>query len=259
MHRLYIDETGNADLRASRDPNHRYLSLTGIIMDLSYAGSVAFPRIEALKASYFGSHPDDPIIFHRKEMVDRKRPFHSLRDPAIEEKFNEDLLLALTEMEYKVITVVIDKLDHLNRYTVWRQDPYHYCLEVLLERYVMWLKEKRLRGDVMAEVRGGKPDSRLEKSFSFLYGNGTANVTTKETQARLTTKKLKLKRKASNVAGLQIADMIAHPSAMYVRSLYGGAAYPPKFGGDIVKILLSDKYRRSWDGRLRGYGIKWLP
>lgn len=111
----------------------------------------------------------------------------------------------------------------------------------------------------MAEVRGGKPDRRLERSFSFLHANGTANVTDKETQERLTSKKLKLKNKASNVAGLQIGDMIAHPSAMYVRSVNSAGCVPGRFGDEVVKILPSDKYRRSWSGRLRGYGIKWLP
>src|SRR5437868_13328731 len=140
MYRLYIDETGNADLKASSDPNHRYLSLTGIAMNLSYAGSVVFPRLEAMKAKFFGSHPDDPVVFHRKEMVDRKRPFHALRDPVTEASFNGDLLAALNELEYTVITVVIDKLDHLNLYAVCGHDPYHYCLEVLMERYMLWLK-----------------------------------------------------------------------------------------------------------------------
>jgi hypothetical protein len=46
MHRLYIDETGNADLKASRDPNHQFLSLTGIVMGLDYAARVAFPKLE---------------------------------------------------------------------------------------------------------------------------------------------------------------------------------------------------------------------
>lgn len=95
---------------------------------------MAFPKIEAIKALYFGSYPDTPVIFHRKEMVDRKYPFDPLRDPAIEKRFNADLLALLTTLEYKVITVVIDKSNHLNRYVVWRQDPYHYCPEVLLER-----------------------------------------------------------------------------------------------------------------------------
>jgi hypothetical protein len=259
MYRLYVDETGNADLRASVNPNHRYLSLSGIAMDLSYAALMAFPRLEALKAKFFGSHPDEPIVFHRKDMVDKKRPFQVLRDPKTETKFNDALLAELTALEYTVISVVIDKLDHLNRYTVWRHDPYHYCLEVLLERYIMWLKSRRGQGDVMGEVRGGRPDRRLEQSFAGLYANGTENISSQETQKYLTSKKLKLKPKAANVSGLQMADMIANPSAMYVRSLYQAGTAPTKFGGLLVKILVSEKYRRSWNGRLRGYGIKWLP
>jgi hypothetical protein len=213
--------------------------------------------MEAIKAKFFGSHPDEPVVFHRKDMVDRKRPFHALRDPITEAAFNAELLAALNALEYTVITVVIDKLDHLN--TLWRHDPYHYCLEVLLERYIMWLKALGAQGDVMAEVRGGKPDRRLERSFAGLYANGTDNIRQAETQARLTSKKLKLKPKAANVTGLQIADMIANPSAMYVRSANNAGDPPTKFGGEIVKILLSAKYRRSWSGRLRGFGIKWLP
>src|SRR5437016_5157416 len=34
--RMYVDEVGNADLKASSDPNHRYLSLTGVVIDLDY-------------------------------------------------------------------------------------------------------------------------------------------------------------------------------------------------------------------------------
>jgi hypothetical protein len=68
MYRLYIDETGNADLKASQtDPNHRFLSLTGIIMHVDYTRSVAHPGLEGLKTTFFGHHPDEPIILHRKD------------------------------------------------------------------------------------------------------------------------------------------------------------------------------------------------
>ena len=36
MLRMYVDEVGNADLNASQDPNHRYLSLTGVVFELDY-------------------------------------------------------------------------------------------------------------------------------------------------------------------------------------------------------------------------------
>jgi hypothetical protein len=167
----------------------------------------------------------------------------------------------LAEIDYTVITVVIDKLEHLTRYVRWRQDPYHYCLEVLVERYVMWLEEHRTVGDVLAEARGGTPDRRLEKSFAWLYDHGTFHVGPETVQKRLTSKHLKLKPKSANVTGLQMADLIAHPSSLYVRWLYNAGDAPARFGGEIVEILESGKYRRSRHSqpKLKGYGVKWLP
>ena len=45
-YRMYIDEVGNSDLGASDNPNHRYLSLTGVIFDLIYVQEVVFPEVE---------------------------------------------------------------------------------------------------------------------------------------------------------------------------------------------------------------------
>ncbi|NGX43166.1 MAG: hypothetical protein K940chlam7_01457 [Chlamydiae bacterium] len=58
--------------------------------------------------------------------------------------------------DYTVITVCIDKRMHKEKYTEWRFEPYHYCLETLLERYLYFLDSVGQRGDVMAESRGGK-------------------------------------------------------------------------------------------------------
>jgi hypothetical protein len=57
---MYVDEVGNADLKASREPNHRYLSLTGVVFDLDYVDRVVAPQLEALKKKYFKRHVDDP-------------------------------------------------------------------------------------------------------------------------------------------------------------------------------------------------------
>ena len=47
--RMYVDEVGNSDVDSSDDPNHRFLSLTGIIIDLDYVGRVIHPELEALR------------------------------------------------------------------------------------------------------------------------------------------------------------------------------------------------------------------
>jgi len=77
-YRLYVDEVGNSDLKSSDNTDHRFLSLTGVIFDLDYVNKVLFPEIELLKRNFFGSHPDEPIILHRKEIIVSLRPRASL-------------------------------------------------------------------------------------------------------------------------------------------------------------------------------------
>ena len=258
-YRLYIDEVGNSDLNASADPNHRYLSLTGVIFELDYVRNVLFPAIEELKARYFASHPDDPVILHRKELVNKKPPFAELNDPAIERQFNHDLLTLLTDLDYTVITVVIDKLEHQQRYATWRFDPYHYCLTVMVERYVRWLSAQSAQGDVLAESRGGKEDRRLKDSFERVYREGSNYISPDQFAARLTSRQLKVKNKSNNISGLQIADLIAHPSFRATVARHDRQGLPSNFGGQIASILEATKYYRSDRNKIDGWGRKWLP
>jgi hypothetical protein len=103
---------------------------------------------------------------------------------------NHDLIVLLEKLEYVVITATIDKLEHVTRYAVWRHHPYHYCQEVLIERY---------------------------------------------------------------------ADLIAHPSFKWMMARRAKQAMPNTFGARIAKILEAEKYDRSPDGRIEGWGCKWLP
>lgn len=59
-YRLYIDEVGNPDIESSDNPNHRFLSLLGVILELGYVETIVHPQMEVLKAKYFRSHPDEP-------------------------------------------------------------------------------------------------------------------------------------------------------------------------------------------------------
>ena len=258
-YRLYIDEVGNSDIGSSRNPNHRYLSLTGVIAELDYVRDVLHPELEGLKRRYFGSHPDDPIVLHRKELVNKEPPFAALDEPATAAAFNREFLEQLRQWEYTVITVVIDKLHHMEQYQVWRYDPYHYCLKVLIERYVRWLQNNTSMGDVLAESRGGKEDMRLKQSFERVYTEGSDWVPPELIQAHLTSRQLKVKPKANNIAGLQLADVIAHPSYKVALARHNGEALPQTFGGQIGQILEVSKYYRGPSGRIDGWGIKWRP
>jgi len=215
---MYIDEVGNPDLESSENPLHRFLSLTGVIVDLAYVSKTLFPQVEKLKFKYFKSHPDDPVIFHRKELVNAKHPFEALRNEKVKNQFDNELLNYLKMWNYTVITVCLDKKAHKDTYRVWRYDPYHYCLALLLERFTFFLEQKEARGDVMAESRGGKEDRRLKASFSKLWEEGTEYLSPERFHSVFTSKQLKVKPKSNNISGLQIADIIAHPSRKEILS-----------------------------------------
>ena len=254
-YRIYIDEVGNPDLESSENPNHRFLSLTGVILELGYVAGVVHPEMEEVKRKYFRTHPDEPIIFHRKEMINAHPPFEELKDPNTRAEFNRDLLRLMTHWDYTVISVCLDKKKHKETYSTWRYDPYHYCLAVLLERFVFYLNRNSAHGDAMAESRGGKEDRRLKDSFERLWQNGTDYVEPEQFQASFTSRQLKVKTKANNIAGLQLCDLIAHPSRNEIlkeQGLFSGNISP--FGAQVIK-LLQTKYDQEG---LRCFGKKFL-
>lgn len=254
-YRIYIDEVGNPDLESSDNPNHRFLSLTGVILDLEYVKIVVHPQMEALKVRYFHHHPDDPVIFHRKEMLSAKSPFEALRDQQVRDSFDQDLLNLIASWDYSVISVCIDKKNHRDTYNVWRYEPYHYCLTVLLERFMFFLKQRNARGDAMAESRGGKEDRRLKDAYTRLWEQGTDYIRPDGFQGVLTSRQLKVKGKANNIAGLQLADLIAHPSRNEIladQNLLGRD--PATLARSVIEILQSKYYRRA--GNI--YGKKFL-
>ena len=254
-YRMYVDEVGNPDLESSDNPNHRFLSLTGVVMELDYVQNTVHPQLEALKQEYFGSHPDEPVVFHRKEMVNARDAFLSLRDGRVRGQFDAALLGLLAEWEYRVFTVCLDKKNHKETYTTWRYDPYHYCLAILLERFVLYLSRIDFKGDVMAESRGGKEDKRLKASFTRLWDRGTDYMDPGVLQAWLTSKQLKVKMKTNNIAGLQVADMLAHPSRNEILAEQGllDREIAP-FAAKVIRIL-QQKYDQR-EGRI--YGRKFL-
>ena len=261
LFRLYIDEVGNHDLTHAENPNERFLSLTGVIVESQYCINELVPSMEQIKRHYFSKDPDVPIIFHRKDIVNKRNPFQALRDPEVEAEFNETLLSQLSSWSYRVITVVIDKYAHKERYAKWQFHPYHYCLSVMLERYVLFLHYGSNNGDEMVESRGGIEDRKLVESFEGLYQNGNKNISKAIWQECLTSSKLKARQKSANICGLQLADLLAHPSRREIlidHNLISDGR--DIFGDRITEILRSSKYLRdNKTGKLDGYGKKLLP
>ncbi|WP_165420040.1 DUF3800 domain-containing protein [Edaphobacter modestus] len=147
----------------------------------------------------------------------------------------------------------------MKKYNVWRFQSYHYCLTAMLERYVMLLADRDGKGDVMAEWRGKKPNIKLEKAYIHVYNNGTPNMPWKRFQSRLSSGQLKIQKKEANIAGLQLADLLANPAGRDLICKKKGEEMTAPFGTQVVKALYETKYHRNWRGTVRGCGTKMLP
>lgn len=260
LYRIYIDETGNHDMTHVDDPNQRFLALTGVIIESTYNTSVFQPELNAIKRQFFKHDPDVPVILHRKEIINRRPPFEALRNEEVEKNFNCTILDSLERWEYRIITVVIDKKNHRDQYSVWRYHPYHYCLAVMLERFVLFLHYGKHSGDEMVESRGGSEDEKLKDSYQRLFHSGTDNVPVERWQERLTSEELKVRSKTADISGLQLADIIAHPSRREI--LLDHRLITDQrdiFGDKICRIMRAGKYLRSRTGQIEGYGKKLLP
>src|SRR4051812_20869335 len=176
-------------------------------------------------------------------MVNAKRPFEALKEPATVKAFDSDLLEHLNRWQYSVVSVCLDKKKHKDTYRLWRFDPYHYCLTVLLERFVFFLDREGAVGDAMAESRGGKEDIRLKRSFEMLMERGTDFLEAVRFATVFTSRQLKVKSKANNVAGLQLADLIAHPSRNEILHQEGLIKAPAPFAQKVIALLQSKYYQ----------------
>nr|WP_317894180.1 DUF3800 domain-containing protein [uncultured Sphingomonas sp.] len=259
MYRLYVDEVGTDDLGHLEADEDRYLSLTGVAMKIDQARDDLKPKMDWIKANVFGHDPDEPVIFHRRKIVQRKQVFGILNDDAKRDRFNRAMLRIYKTCDYNVITVVIDK-KAMVRKEKWREKhPYHYLMAIMADKFTRFLERKNSIGDIMPEARMGKKDSQLQSAYEAVRQEGIFYVSGAQICKAIPSKHLKFRPKSDNVAGLQLADLLAHPSHMIVRERQGHAVRLGAFCNQIKPILLAEKYDRSNSGTVLGYGMKWLP
>lgn len=254
-YRLYLDESGDHAYSCLEDPAKRYLGLTGCVIESQYYRTEFHPALEGLKQKHFPHDPDEPLILHRSDIINRRGPFWCLREKAKLSAFNQDLLRFIEGSRYVIISVVIDKKAHAERYAEAAFHPYHYCLAAVLERFCGFLNFYNARGDVMAESRGATEDRQLKRAYQNVVLSGTQWRGSEFFEKVLTSKHLKLKPKAANISGLQLADLLAHPSKQEI--LHDNGRLQPSgdiFGLQISKAAAGKYNRHLYQGRVHGYG-----
>lgn len=254
-YRLYIDESGTHDYSKSDDIKYKYLGLLGLIISEEQNIKVLQPILQELKRM-FASDPDELPVLHREEIIAKKGAFAKLRDSEIEKKFNERFLSLLRDLDYKICVVVLDKKSHFERYQKAAFHPYHYCLNVLLERYTFYLNEVNGKGDVLAEARGKKEDFALKEEYKRFYEGGTYYCKSPQIQQCLTSKEIKIKPKQKMFSGLEFADLLSLAAKLDALHSYKKI---PALNDNFCKVIvehIQNKYRSSPGGIITGFGKK---
>lgn len=237
-YRLYIDEVGDPGLAHVNDLQHRFLSLTGVIVESDYVRRRIHPELEAIKTRYFDSHPDEPVVLHRKELLNATWPFQALMDSETRAAFDAELLAFIRGWDYQVLTVCLDKQAFVAVNLNDTYDPYNYCLTALVELFNNWLHFRESKGDVMIETRGNKEDKKIKEHFRTLWASGTSFVAAGQLQNSLTSREVKINAKDKNISGLQLADIIAHPLRSEILNEHGLLDRPlAPYAAQIVAAL----------------------
>ena len=240
---LFLDESGDHNLRVI-DPQYPLFVLGGVVMDKDYAEGELPQRMNAFKRALFGR---EDLVLHTADITRNRNGFERLKDAGFRNAFYEQLNALMKELEYSVVACAVRKDQHLARYGVAALDPYLLSLDILVERFCMDVGNVEGGGLIVAERRDATLDHQLELAWLNLKIQGTRFLKANQIERRIMA--LNLRGKATNVAGLQIADLVVTPIGRQVL-------------GKTVKEdyrIVESKLRRSPSGRIEGYGLVVLP
>ena len=171
-----------------------------------------------------------------------------MKEPEFREQFYSELNELVRSLKFTVVACVIRKDEHLTRYGMAALDPYLMSLDILVERFCMEIGNVSGGGLIVAEKRGGPTlDHELDLAWLNLKIQGTRYMQASAIEKRIMA--LNLREKSSNLAGLQLADLVVTPIGRFVM-------------GTSVKEdyrIVEAKFRRNLHGEIMGYGLVVLP
>jgi hypothetical protein len=245
---LFLDETGDHSL-TKIDAQYPVFGLCGIIAEETYHDTVLTDRLNAFKIALFGNRD---IILHTADFTRNQRGFENMVDHDFRVRFFVELEKLIAELDFKIIACVVKKEDHLLKHGLRAIDPYLLSLSLLVERFIFECGSQG--GTIIAESRDPTLNNTLELAFLDLKIRGTDYIPANKIQKRI--RSFAIHEKQENIAGLQLADVVATPIG---RHSIGKPTYPAYCSrGDFFSVL-KGKFRQDATGKIDGLGLIVLP
>lgn len=250
MKTLFIDETGDHSL-SKIDDSYPIFVLSGVIVDQAHHDGELADRLNAFKMKHFET---TDIVLHSKEMTHpqsaKSQIYMKFMDADFRRKFYKDFEHLLGRLDVSLVACVIMKNKHFTKYGLEAKDPYLLSFDNLVNRLVFDLNGDQ-KGNIVAESRNSVLDNQLEIAYLTARVEGTNKVQAAEIKLKLESS-ISFKQKSDNVAGLQIADMVASPIARHF------LGKPERVGHQLSYESVFGKVR-SIKGRWENVGITIFP
>ena len=208
---VYLDETGDHTLGLV-DKDYPIFGLVLVICDTREYVQTIVPAVYQMKMDFFGH---ESIILRSYDIRKQKGPYAFLSNAERRNEFYSRLNQIMGLKEYTLIASMIRKQHHKDRYGEAAANPYDLAMEFAIERLLPLLEQAgQTEVYVMAEARGKKEDDQLSLSFYRFVNEGNVYVSAdrvKRIQFRLT-----FRTKEMNIIGMQMADLVAYPTARHV-------------------------------------------
>ena len=214
---VYVDESGDHSL-ASINPDFPVFVLALCVIHKRHYAEKIIPAVEKLKFNYFGH---DSVVLHEHDIRKQKGDFAFLSHLPTRLKFVRQLSSIMDVGNFILIACVVDKA-RMSKSEGASTNPYHIALDICLESLRDFLAEKKqdhLQTHVVVECRGKKEDRELELEFRRICdGNNPGN--------RQLPFDVVFADKKTNLAGLQLADLVARPVGLnYIRPAQANQAF----------------------------------
>ena len=209
---LFIDESGDHGL-VTVDQNFPIFLLCGVVTHQNEYDKIK-NSFNTLKSNFWANKD---VIFHSRDIRKCEKEFQILFNLDIKQKFYLQLNHVINNHDYTVIASAIGKEKYIKQYGKLSNDVYELSLSFIIERAVFFLDEQpelNKELEIVIEKRGLKEDKKLGEHFQRLIARGTGYV--KAERLKLLNLKITFRDKKENINGLQLADLLAYPTARYI-------------------------------------------